>query len=71
MKLKETDHGLYMIGSDGYCNSHSQKEFNCVIKKFKFGFNDVIYVEYDPINLKLRFSKNKVDKFELSIIAPP
>ena len=40
-------------------------------KSFKFGENDVIYVEYDPINLKLRFSKNKVDKFELSIIAPP
>ena len=42
-------------------------------KSFKFGVNDVIYVEYDPINLKLRFSKNKnkVDKFELSIISPP
>ena len=42
-----------------------------MIKSFKFGENDVIYVEYDPIDNKLRFSKNKVNKFELSIIAPP
>ena len=40
-------------------------------KSFRFDSNDVIYVEYDPIDLKLRFSKNKVEYFELSIIAPP
>jgi len=43
-----------------------------VSKSFKFDDGDLIYVEYDPIDKKLRFSKNKVDKyFELSIIAPP
>ena len=31
----------------------------------------MIYVEYDPIDLKLRFSKNKVEHFELPIISPP
>ena len=31
----------------------------------------MIYVEYDPIDLKLRFSKNKVEYFEMPIIAPP
>ena len=40
-------------------------------KSFKFGSNDVIYVEYDPIDLKLRFSKNKVEYFEMPMIAPP
>ena len=68
--MEKTGHGLYMIGAGSDCYSHSQKEFNCVIKSFKFGENDVIYVEYDPIDLKLRFSKNKVQYFELSIIAP-
>ena len=59
LNWKETGHGLYMIGSGGSCYSHSQKEFNNVDKSFRFGVNDVIYVEYDPINLKLRLSKNK------------
>ena len=41
-------------------------------KSFKFGKGDVIYIEYDPIESKLRFSKNKGDKyFEMPIIAPP
>ena len=71
MKGNEKGHGLYMIDSRGLCYSHSQKEFNRVNKSFKFGVNDVIYVEYDPIDLKLRFIKNIVYKFELSIIAPP
>ena len=31
----------------------------------------MINVEYDPIDLKLRFSKNKVEYFEMPIIAPP
>ena len=70
INLNETGHGLYMIQSDGFCLSHSQKEFNNVWKSFKFGVNDVIYVEYDPIDKKLRFSKNKVQYFELSIIVP-
>ena len=42
-----------------------------MVKSFEFDSGDVIYVEYDPIDLKLRFSKNKVDKFEMPIIAPP
>ena len=40
-------------------------------KSFKFGDGDVIYVEYDPIDLKLRFSKNKVEYFEMGMISPP
>jgi len=68
---RETGHGLYMIGSFGHCYSHSYKEFNDVFKSFKFEDGDVIYIEYDPIDFKLRFSKNKVEYFELSIIAPP
>ena len=71
IKWSQTGHGLYMIRSGGYCNSHSQKEFNDVYKSFKFGKGDVIYIEYDPIESKLRFSKNKVEYFEMPIIAPP
>jgi len=41
------------------------------MKSFEFGSGDVIYIEYDPIDRKLRFRKNKVDYFEMSIIPPP
>ena len=69
---KETGHGLYMIHSNGVCYSHSQKEFNSVFKSFKFGSGDVIFIEYDPIESKLRFRLNKDDDYlEISIIAPP
>ena len=71
MNWDGTGHGLYMIGSNGYCWSHSQEEFNNVWESFEFGENDVIYVEYDPIYKKLKFSKNKLEYFEMSIIAPP
>ena len=60
-----------MINSSGWCFSHSEKEFNGVVKSFKFGDGDVIYIEYDPIESKLRFSKNKVVYFEMPIIASP
>jgi len=42
-----------------------------VSKSFKFYDGDVIYIEYDPIDKKLRFSKNKIEYFEMPIIAPP
>jgi len=42
-----------------------------VVKNFEFYSGDVIYIEYDPIECKLRFRKNKVDYLELLIIAPP
>ena len=61
-----------MICSLGGCYSHLYEEFNGFIKSFEFGDGDVIYAEYDPINKKLRFSKNKDnDYFEMPIIAPP
>lgn len=68
-------HGSYLISSNGYSWSHSQKEFNSAFKSFNFVVNDVVYVEYDPIALKLRFLKNSStdpkDKFELDIVAAP
>ena len=58
-----------MISSGGYCYSHSEKEFNHVFKSFKFGEGDVIYIEYDSIESKLKFSKNNFDEyFEMPII---
>jgi hypothetical protein len=51
-------HGSYLISSNGYSWSHSQKEFNSAFKSFTFVVNDVIFIEYDPVALKLRFHKN-------------
>jgi len=42
-----------------------------VNKSFEFKSGDIIDVEYDQIDKKLRFSKNKVEYFEMPIIAPP
>jgi hypothetical protein len=42
------------------------------LKTFNFTTNDTVYIEYDPIALKLRFRKNNgPEKFELDIVAPP
>ena len=65
-------HGSYLVSSNGYSWSHSVKEFNSAAKTFHFTVNDIIYMEYDPMDKKLRFRKNKGnEKFELSITDPP
>jgi hypothetical protein len=52
-------HGSYLISSNGYSWSHSVKEFNSAFKCFSFVVNDIVYIEYDPVALKLRFRKNE------------
>jgi hypothetical protein len=68
-------HGSYLISSNGYSWSHSVKEFNSAFKSFNFVVNDIVYIEYDPVALKLRFRKNESidvkDRFELDIVAAP
>lgn len=65
-------HGSYLISTNGYTWSHSIKEFNSAFKCFQFTVNDIVYIEYDPLNLKLRFRKNQGnEKYELDIVAPP
>lgn len=65
-------HGSYLISSNGYSWSHSVKEFNSAFKTFQFNINDIVYLEYDPIELKLRFRKNKDgETFELALVPPP
>ena len=49
-------HGSYLISTNGYTWSHSVKEFNSAFKSFQFNVNDTVYVQYDPIDKKLRFS---------------
>ena len=72
MNWNQTGHGLYVISFWGGFYSHSQRRFYSVSKSFNFGTGDVIYIEYDPIDKKLRYSKNKTDGyFEMRIIAPP
>jgi len=51
-------HGSYLISTNGYTWSHSVKEFNSALKTFPFTTNDTVYIEFDPINCKLRFRKN-------------
>lgn len=65
-------HGSYLISSNGYSWSHSTKEMNSAFKTFQFTTNDIVYLEFDPIDNKLRFRKNTGnDKFELSIVPAP
>lgn len=51
-------HGSYMISNNGYSWSHSAPEFNSAHKTFHYAVNDIVYMEYDKINKKLRFRKN-------------
>lgn len=39
-------------------------------KSFEFHDGDVVKCEYDPIDCRLRFTKNKTDKFEMPIVVP-
>lgn len=67
-----TGHGSYLISTNGYSWSHSVKEFNSAFKSFQFNVNDTVYVQYDPVEKKLRFKKNKSnEKFSLDIVDPP
>jgi len=47
-------HGSYLISTNGYSWSHSVKEFNSASKTFHFTVNDIVYIEYDPEQNKLR-----------------
>lgn len=61
-----TGHGSYMISSNGYSWSHSQADLNSVMKSFHFNtVGDIIYLEYDPKENKIRFAKGPlgVEKF--------
>lgn len=65
-------HGSYLISTNGYTWSHSVKEFNSALKTFAFTVNDIVYIEFDPKDNKLRFRKNNgPEKFELDIVPPP
>ena len=57
-KYDNIGHGSYLISCNGYSWSHSVKEFNYACKAFNFTNNDIIYIEYDPKEGKLRFQKN-------------
>jgi len=58
LKWEGIGHGLYLISSTGYSYSHSHEEFNSVKKNFRFDEGDVIRVEYDSIDSKIRFISN-------------
>lgn len=72
MNWDSTGHGVYVICSFNWCFSHSHKDYNCVDRSFSFDEGDLIYMEYDPAKLRLRFTKNKFDNFfEMPIIPCP
>lgn len=65
-------HGSYMISNNGYSWSHSATDFNSAHKSFNYAQGDIVYIEYDRKNKKLRFRKNQgPEKFELDIVDPP
>ena len=51
-------HGSYLISTNGYSWSHSEKEFNSAFKCFTFSVGDTVYMEYNPHTRKLKFRKN-------------
>ena len=40
-------HGSYLLSSNGYTWSHSDKNYNSVYKGFSYGINDIIEMTYD------------------------
>ena len=51
-------HGSYLISTNGYSWSHSEKEFNSAFKCFTFAVGDTVFMEYNPFTKKLKFRKN-------------
>ena len=52
-------HGAYIISSSGVSWSHLSEEKNALNLSFKFRTNDIIYMEFDPFEKKIRFRKNE------------
>lgn len=52
---------MYFISSNGIAFSTSNNQYKNVNKIFTFNEGDLIYVEYDPIDWRLRFRKNEND----------
>lgn len=46
---------MYMIGAGGDNFSHSEDDLRINRRNFRFEDGDVIFIEYDPIDNKLRF----------------
>jgi hypothetical protein len=48
------------------------KEFNNACKAFNFTSNDIIYIEYDPKEGKLRFQKNNgPERYDMNVAQLP
>lgn len=65
---KNSGNGCYLIDTNGYSYSHSDQEYNQVSRSFRFNQGDVITIEYDPIEERLRFIKNGgCEQFEMPV----
>lgn len=65
-------HGSYLISGNGYSWSHSQKDFNSAYKSFSYTTGDIIHIQYNSYEKKLKFYKNEKEKeFILDIEDPP
>lgn len=58
MKQGEKDHGCYFIDKKGQCWPNLLNKSDNFDQKETINPNDVIFVEYDPIEWKLRFRIN-------------
>lgn len=65
-------HEFYMVNSAGFSFSHSSSTINNKNGEFIFNENDIISIEYNPIDWKLKFRKtNDYHFLEMQIIPPP
>ncbi|KAL4485036.1 hypothetical protein ABPG72_014556 [Tetrahymena utriculariae] len=61
-------YGYYFISQNGYSWSHSYQDQHCVQKSFNFITGDIICIEFNPIQKKLKFyNKSNNLKYNMDI----
>ena len=61
----KTGHGVYLIATNGYSYSHLKADFNYKKLCFSYGNNDIIYIECNSKENKVKFRKNDPKNGEL------
>ena len=72
LNWNEISHGLHAINSHGKGYSYSDIKENNVETNFYYGNNDIISIQYDPIEKNLKFwNDNNQNNYECKINPPP
>jgi hypothetical protein len=56
-QYSNTGHGNYLISSNGYSWSSYKLEFNSKFESFSFTTGDIIHVEFNPKERKVKFQQ--------------